>query len=421
MRSASGRRHGAPSSHPGAPHGQRIWNFLRLALLLFAPACGSSSKAHLPRVTLEPIVARDLVTVATGSVPDPLIQRIAGARVVLLGESHYVQEHQEFLVALLPHLHAAGVRTLMQEDMHVTAWTGEEYAQGRSDVLPVEIEAFDRTLLEGLRAFNAPLAPEDRIHFVGFDMNHWIGTFSKYAAEFERRFGTVAEIHPLLATVPDSSAYENALRALPAALAADAAALTASLGADRYALLVDLVDVELQSLPLRRLGEGRHPPRELLIRARILGALQQAAGAAIAVNCGGFHAQKQHVAGPDYETVGTWLATHPESYGGDASKLISIAFMGAKGWRKASFDDVNSWWLDVAAQTDRDDLVRIMAETAGPQQLAFLPLSDPTLATGHVEFDWDGEVDYGVLGSAFDGVVLYPNVTVLASLAALGG
>lgn len=392
---------------------------LALVPVLACLAACDRPRAHVPRSALEPVVARDMEAVPAGSVPAGLVERLGGARLILLGESHYVQEHQEFLVALLPHLHAAGVRHLLQEDMHATAWTGEEYVMARSDLIPPVMDRFDRTLLAGLRAFNDGLPPADRIHYGGFDMNHWVGIFAEYAGEFQRRFGKVAALDPVLAAPPDSAAYQAALDALPAALAADAEALSAALGADPYALLLELVEVEAQSLRLRKLGTAGHLPREELIRARVLEVLRRAGGSPVAVNCGGFHAQKQQVFGPDFEATGSWLARHPELYGGDAGRLRTFAFLGARGWRKSSFDGP-PWWLDVVGQAGPDDLIRILAEQAGPR-LAFLPLDSPVFVSGAVELRWDGQAGSGPIGAAFDGIVLYPDVSLLASLSRSGG
>jgi hypothetical protein len=393
-----------------------------LAAVCGAIACSSGGGAQpgngggAPRAAVEPVVARDAVLFDRGAIPDAMAASLASARVVLLGETHYVQEHQELLVALIPRLHAAGFRLLLQEQMHATAWAGEEYAQLRSDALPVEVAAFDRTLLDGLRAFNATQPEADRLHFVGFDMNHWTGIFPAYLRLFQERFGNVPQLDGLLAAQPDSAAYAAALRDLPSSLAAGAAALTAAIGADRFAQLLDLVDVEARSLALR--GSSDFAPREVLIRERIVKTLASSGGARVAVNCGAAHAQKASGMGPLAEPVGAWLASHPEAYGGDSSRLRSVAFLGARGELKDHFYDVTTRRFDVIAEAPENDLVRILAERAGARE-AWLPFSDPLFSSEDVEFDAAGALVVARPVALFDALVLYPVVTVLESLALL--
>jgi hypothetical protein len=149
---------------------------LVMALTLVA-ACVPSRPDPVPRATLEPFVGRDVVLGAAGSVPDALVADLATARVVLLGETHYVEEHQAFLITLLAKLHAAGFRFIAAEAMHATAWLGEEYVMLRTTRLTPDLSMLQRELVNGLRGFNAAIAEADRIHFVGIDVNNWRETF----------------------------------------------------------------------------------------------------------------------------------------------------------------------------------------------------------------------------------------------------
>ncbi len=347
--------------------------------------------------------------------PDALVARLSGARVVLLGEMHYVQEHQDFLAVLLPRLQAAGYRWILQEQMHATAWTGEEYVLLRSDALPVEVAALNQTLLDGVRAMNAGLPEAERMHFAGFDMNHGVGLFSHGLLLFQERFGPLSQLDALLATTPDSAQYAAALEALPGVLAADEAAISAAIGADRYAQLVELVDVERRSLPLRRAGDTG-AGRELVIRERILAALSRAAGAGVAVNCGRWHAQRAPEMPPWDEPVGTWLARHPEAYGGDPGALVSVAFFAARGERRPSYNDPVAVPFDVVTDAPPSDLVRIVAERAGAEG-AWLPFQDPVFSGTQMLANGGGTINVLRPGAAFDGMVLYPHASVLASMA----
>jgi len=389
------------------------------AALALLAACSSPARqpppAGAPRAEIEPLVARDAVAVDPSAVPDGLVAELAGARVVLLGEVHYVEEHQRFVAALLARLHASGFRLLVEEAMHGVAWTGEEYVMGRSAALLPQLARFDALLLAGLQAFNQGLPEADRIHFAGFDMNHWPEVFQAGAAEFQTRFGRVAELDDVLAAASDTAAYDAALQALPARLVAGRSAIEAAIGAARWALLAELAEVERRSRPLRRAFDDT--AREDLIRERIQAALAAAGTAGVAVNCGMTHAQKRTLWGSVPEVVGTWLASHPEAYGGDPGRLRAVAFAGARGRRLWRFNDAAAWAFDLLAEAPENSLTRIVAERAGAR-LAWMPLADPLFWEKPVHADYGRDVHVLPVGLQFDGLVLYPEVSVLRSLSA---
>ncbi len=384
-----------------------------LALLLGCSALDHVQPQGEPRAVLEPIVARDATFTAPGAVSDALVARLSASRLVLFGETHYVEEHQQLLVALLPGLHAAGFRTLVDEMSHATAWTGEEYVMGRSDILARPLAQLDKAFLDGLRAFNAGLPEVERIHYAGFDMNHWSIHFRTGVAEFQARFGPVAELDEIMAAAPDSPAYLAALQALPARLAVGRVALEGALGTGRFAQLAELVEVERRSQPLR--ARMDYAAREVIIVERISAALSAAGNASVAVDCGMTHAQKETRSGPVAQVVGTWLAHHPETYGGDPAGLVSIAFAGARGLRLSSYFDTVPWSFDVIAEDPDNSLTRILAEQAAGR-LAWLPLTDPVFSSRDIKVDYGRDVHVLPLGRQYDGLVLYPSVSVLRSL-----
>ncbi|MDH4045994.1 MAG: ChaN family lipoprotein, partial [Gemmatimonadota bacterium] len=59
------------------------------------------------------MVERDGVAFTGQAIPDPVLDRLAANRVVLLGETHHLREHYEFVAALLRALHARGFRQLL--------------------------------------------------------------------------------------------------------------------------------------------------------------------------------------------------------------------------------------------------------------------------------------------------------------------
>jgi hypothetical protein len=389
------------------------------ALLALALACGGGAAgppapiSTVPRGAIEPVVARDAVLFAPDGVPDAIDALLGGARLVVFGEAHYVEEHQRFLVRLLPKLHAAGLRVLLQEEMTASAWAGDEYARLRSDALPIEVGALNRILLDGLRAFNAGLAEADRIAFEGVDANHWPDILQTALADFQVRFGAVAALAGLMAAPPDSAAYQAALAALPATLAGQAADLEAQLGPARHALLLDLVDVELRSLPWRLRQDGA--AREAIIERRVAAALAAAGSGPVALNMGAWHSQRVRQMPPSLQPVAAWLAVTPSVYGGDPAALRVIACVPARGMSIANFTDPWAFAFDVRHQAE-NDLTRILSERAG-DQAALLPLADPVFDGAALSFALTRNVFLLQPGRLWDALVLYPSATVLTSLA----
>ena len=132
------------------------------------------------------------------------------------------------------------------------------------------------------------------------------------------------------------------------------------------------------------------------------------------MNCGGFHAQKVRPPGA-WEPVGAWLAAHPEAYGGDPSALRSVLFLGGRGQLKDHYSDTSTRSFDVVRDAPGNDLARILAERAQGQD-AWLPLSDPLFSTTPVEIDAAGVIRIAVPATFADAIVLYPQISVLASL-----
>jgi hypothetical protein len=358
------------------------------------------------------VVARDAHLFPPDGLPDTIDALLAGARVVIIGETHYQEEHQRFLVRLLPKLHAAGVRTFLQEEMHAVGWAVDDYVRLRSDLLPTEPAALLRITLDGLRAFNAALAEADRIRFVSVDATHQPGLLQEMLVLFQGRFGQVAALADLLAAPADSAAYQTALAALPATLAAQAADLQLALGSERHAQLLELVAVEPRSRAWRLGHDGN--VREALILERVTAAIGAAGGAPVVLNIGQWHSQRVRQLTPMLQPVTARLLADPSSYGGDPAALRTIGCTAAQGQALWSGSNV-PFAFDVRSQAD-NDLTRILAEQAGAQA-AWLPLGDPVFSGAPLSFTTNTAVALVQPGRLWDALVLYPTATVLASLA----
>ncbi|NLI90499.1 MAG: erythromycin esterase family protein [Epulopiscium sp.] len=110
------------------------------------------------------------------SINDEMINVLAPYKVVLVGEMHFVHEHQEMMGALLKRLHKEGFRYYLQEGSTSTGLMIDYYIKGKLEDLTKYEKSSDLTTINELRDFNRKLREEGRekeqISYIGFDLNH---------------------------------------------------------------------------------------------------------------------------------------------------------------------------------------------------------------------------------------------------------
>ena len=112
----------------------------------------------------------------SNSIPDEFVHTLSDYKVVLSGEMHYVQEHQEMMGSLLERLHDHGFRYYLQETSSSSGLMIDYYIKGKLSTLEADEKFSDFTMIEKLANFNQRLREEGReeeqISYVGFDLNH---------------------------------------------------------------------------------------------------------------------------------------------------------------------------------------------------------------------------------------------------------
>ena len=145
---------------------------LAVAALLVAVTLSAAGCVTPGSQTMRDVLDAEIVTFAPGEVPDALVDTLSTRRVILLGETHYVQQHQEFVLELLTRLHPRGLRWFAQEMSHAYSWIVEDYVLGRRDDYPDSARRMDEYWVEGLRRFNDGVPESDQIGVAYIDMNH---------------------------------------------------------------------------------------------------------------------------------------------------------------------------------------------------------------------------------------------------------
>ena len=381
-----------------------------------------------------------------GTVPSELVEALRPHRLVLLGESHYVQEHQDFVVLLLKELHPHGLRWFADELSHASGWAVDDYVRGLRDDPPPSVARMNQTYLDGLRAFNATLPPSERIRFRYIDMNHNPTAFQTSLQMMLRETDlspVAGEVATILALDPYGEEYREALRALewatrvppdagadvseagtagagtvtanPSVGAGVGAALRDQAGDRWFNRLRETLEIEIRSFPLRLQWDVAE--RELIMIDLVNAILDESGNDMVAVNTGMFHAQRQRFMGTRQEWLGEYLARNPRRGG-----FYSIAFFGMSGERIRHSRDQNPQPMRPLAELPPRNLSRRIADAAvatgdGAIPAVFLPLDHPA-------FNRRMPVSYGlspvraVPSRQFDALVVYPEISVLRSLRA---
>lgn len=364
-----------------------------------------------------------IVTFDHHQVPEALVNTLSGKRVLLFGETHYVQEHQEFVLELLKRLHSHGLRWFTQEMAHAYGWIVEDYVLGLRDDYPDSVRRMDEYWIEGLRSFNMELPEPERIRVRYIDMNHAHDALALSLWWMARGTAAGEQIGPVaagvLGTKPGTGAYEKALRELDTRLEAERDTLVDTLGPAWYDRLTDAVKIEIRSIPVRKQHDVH--VRERIMIDLAMRTIENAGESGVAINVGMYHAQKRRYMGTRQEWLGEYLASHANSFGG-ADRLYSIAFWGFGGEQIRNFMDRDPQPVPAAIERPVSSLSRQIAQVVAqrdgserPESAAFLELSHPEFGRYmHVAFT-HSQLRV-VPNRQFDAYVIFPTMSILQSI-----
>jgi hypothetical protein len=372
-------------------------------------SAGCSSVTQVTAEELAPVVERDAVAFSEQAIPDPVLDRLAAHQVVLLGETHHLREHYEFVAALLHDLHPRGFRQLLVEWPHMADWLLEDYVADGQLIPNWEPPVpLGRAMLAAIRDFNDTLPAAERVHVRAIDVN-----LDDYggASSFRNLLGTVAESLPeagplsafLAADYNSATAQTAAVQDLRASLDAQRATLTASWGATWYDAVVEMADVELASIDIRARRESQYDwtvrTREEVIKqladARISGTSDRTL-----INVGSTHAQKSRLRGGDLEWLGDYLVHQSAAVDG------SIIILGITAATIELEPGATGTAYDVRDASPANELFRVMFET-WPEQTVFLPLDDPLFAADGVPMNFEGTIYVTAPKTQYDAVLQY--------------
>lgn len=355
---------------------------------------------------------------------DALERAYGGREYLLIGETHYVAEHQAFWSARFGSLADAGYRVFAQEGQAAFSWLveayslGEELAVGAEELLTAaeEVFGFDQAWLRALRTVNLGRPEGERLAFAYFDMNHWSYSFLKSVSIMLRAAGLAFEEAPawlreLMSLRSGTPAY---LAAIEAAIGRGGeAGFGLGLGESWDARLARMLRDELESARLRARWDDNK--REDFIEAAVLGLRRRYGGAPMAVNCGMNHAQRSTQDGPTKRVLGERLARRLKAEGRPATGLYSLAVVALAGERIDRYSQLSSYRIDASASGKPGEPIFELALAAKARtEVAawFLPMVDAAWAQRRYRMDYSGNGSTASPGSQYSAILALPNVSV---------
>lgn len=392
----------------------RIMRFMAIALILVGILAGGyflwDQVTRVSTTELEQIVQRDAVPFEGESIPDEVLDRLSSKRVVLVGEFHFLREHRELIAALLRELHGRGFRQYLFEWTQAADWLLADYVND-AGLEPTWTPPNDigGMVLTAIRDFNRTLPAEERIQVHAIDVHlsdyggnsGWLYILGLLASHLPEP----GPIGPFLDG--DHETYEShqaQLETLRSELQRDRSELVVSWGEDWYNTVVEMVEVELRSVPVRALRESDYDEsvrlREEAIKWLADRRINGSSGGTL-INFGNTHAQKASLFGTEkIEWLGDYLVHRSPAAAGSAisfwvapAHIVSVPGSGVPDF-------------DLSASPG-NELLRVISETK-PGQIVFMPLDDPIFSDGRVPVNVSGEIYVSAPKAQYDALFLLP-------------
>lgn len=374
-----------------------------LILTLIFISCGKEIDVE----ELKSIVEENILVFQESDELSDLTNIFENNEVVIFGETHYVQEHQDFIIDLLPDLSSSGYRVVYQELFHCFNWIVEDYINGKREDLPEFLLYFDATLIDGIKAFNNTVADEFKIGFRYMDVNHWKSNFTRSIEEIEKTIGPQSFFNDIKNVAVDTRDYTTTLQNTIGLLSQNENEFKSELGDRWYERIFEMIEVEIMSSNFRT--ERNSSSREKFMFDQIVSGLEDDSGNKVIINTGMFHGQKQTYMGENIMRIGQLL---------DASSwnVYSIAFIGVKGETKPSFDATENNLFDLVENASDENLIRIIDDISG-KTISFLSLQNEVFISEKVKVSYTSSTKIeATIGLQFDAIISYPAISTLQSM-----
>ncbi|QNO14348.1 hypothetical protein HYG86_05950 [Alkalicella caledoniensis] len=352
-------------------------------------------------------------------IPTELIERLKDKKAVVVGEYHGIQEHKDFVTDLMLDLNNYNqFDQLLLEMSHSLGWILEDYTWGVLDQLPAYFQSLPQADISRIRDFNQRVPEEERIRVRAIDINH-SPIFMGVSLRTMLEIGLIEYKEPVeeflsvfddnKGIIEDNKAFYKHVEEFYQNLIAEEANLTEVWGERYYHRILDIVEIEIQSIVCRKpLEEGnvqlRSQLREDFIKNMVDGYLKKNNNGTI-INVGFYHAQNSHFLGTENKWLGEYLK-HQSPY--TNKKSYSLVVVPAKG--EIKWGDTEYKTIDITRSGRRDELLRIMKDLA-EERRAFLSLDDVLFLEKAIYINYHYTMLNIIPKEQFDGFVLLPRAT----------
>lgn len=358
---------------------------------------------------LDAVVEDNLVVFPETEIPLALASLIESKQIIVLGETHYVEEHHAYISLLLDQYGPEGL-CFINEFSNAYNWMVEDYLAGAIQHVPYTIRLINQTWLEKLREINLSAETGTPVKFYFMDVNQWKDDFKTSIRESEKILGEQSIFALIKILDVDRNAYLYELEDLKEMLEIQELKYREEWGEKWYKRYLDLISLELESCRYRRSPD--ETMRELFMLDMIQNTLSKEPQLKALINCEMYHAQKETMMGADIQRLRALLESQ-SSY-----SMASIAFTGIKGKRKYKFDNEGEISFNMLENTAEDNLMHIIGQKAGDHMS--LLLLDHEIFREEMNVSYTGGALRVAPGRQFDVLITYPEISILKSLTDFG-
>jgi hypothetical protein len=357
---------------------------------------------------LEQIVQRDGVPFEVGSIPEEILDRLASYRVVLVGETHFLQEHRELMIDLIRELHARGFRQFLFEWTQAADWLLADFVED-GGLEPDWTPPLDvgGSMIMAIRDLNRVLPEDEHIQVHAIDVTRDYGggeSFFGSLTALARHLPDQGPLAPILQSNYDTPESQEAqIETLQAELSTRRSELIALWGEHWYDTIAEIVEVEQISIPARAILESNYDEsvrlREEGIKQLVDRRLRDFPDGTL-INVGATHAQKKQLWGTEIEWLGDYLV-HKSQVADGSVIVLAVSAAHVVSLPGSGIPD-----YDLAASPE-NELFRVTNQI-WPDQIVFLPVDDPLFNSARVPINSEGIIYISAPKQHFDAFVLFP-------------
>lgn len=343
-----------------------------------------------------------------GDVSSKLVDDIADKDSIVVGQFHGLKEHQEFLADLVIRSHQEiGLNQVVVESPHAFSWIFNGYAKGvlDDDLFVQEIIYKWPVFLNRIREYNLTQETDNIIEVRTGDANFHQDQFISSIQYMRQHLPERDTINRLLNNIITAADREEVLEEFKEHLTVDKANYRDYWGPGWNNTLIEMIKIELISLEIRNLWNDNyseaHKIRENILKD--IAEKQIKERGQTVFNFSFYHAQKQHQIGTRKEWLAEFLDKNYSHY-----SLLTVPIAGEIKDENGGYEEVN-----LLKGNNRDELFKRTAELVGSDTNIYLSLTDSEFQKGQALMDLHFQKIEGVPNEIFDGIILFPEVTLL--------